>query len=123
MEQQPTTLSDIIRLIQEVLHEHYGVDPNPLLKAVGIDPARAEVSGSRVSRDAVMKLWEIAAAQTGDPSIGLVVGSKVRATTYYALGMGFMTCETLRDSLELLCRYYKVIATVPMDLELKDKGK
>jgi hypothetical protein len=123
MEQQPTTLSDVIRLIQEVLHEHYGVDPNPLLESVGIDPARADVSGSRVLRESVMRLWEVAAAHTGDPSIGLLVGSKVRATTFHALGMAFMTCENLRDSLELLCRYYKVIVTVPMELELKDKGK
>jgi AraC-like DNA-binding protein len=123
MDDQPTTLSDVIRLIQEVLPEHYGVDPAPLFNAVGIDPARAEVSGSRVSREAVMRLWEVAAAQTNDPSIGLVVGSKVRATTFYALGMAFVTCETLRHSLELLCRYYQVIATVPMHLELIDRGK
>ena len=122
LQHQPTTLSDIIRLLQEALHEHYGVDAGPMLEAVGIDPARADVSGSRVSREAVMRLWEIAAAKTGDASIGLVVGSKVRPTTFYALGMAFMTCETLRDSLELLCRYYKVIVTVPMELDLYDKG-
>ena len=122
MEQQPTTLSDVIRLIQESLREHYDLDPEPMFERVGIDTSRADISGSRVSRQALMRLWEIAAEETGDPSIGIVVGSNIRSTTYHALGMAFLTCETLRDSLELLCRYYPVIATVPMELELTDDG-
>ena len=60
----------------------------------------------------------MASAATNDPSVGLVVGSKVRPTTFYALGVAFLTCETLAESLELLCRYYRVIATVPLDLSL-----
>ena len=119
---EPTTLSDVIRLISEVLRQHYGVDPEPLLKAVDIDSSKADVSGSRISRDAVMQLWQLAAAETRDASVGLVVGSKVRVTTFYALGVAFTTCETMADSLALLCRYYKIIATVPMDLELESDG-
>jgi AraC-like DNA-binding protein len=118
MDLEPTTLADVIRLIEEVLHEHYRVDAAPLLRQVGIDPRQIELSGSRLSRDSVMQLWELAATATGDPSIGLVIGSRVRATTFYALGVAFMTGETLSKSLELLCRYYRVIVTVPLQLEL-----
>jgi len=118
MDVEPTTLSDVIRLISEVLHQHYGVEPEPLLEAAGIDSHLADVSGSRVSRDAILRLWELASAATNDPSVGLVVGSKVRPTTFYALGVAFLTCETLAESLELLCRYYRVIATVPLDLNM-----
>ena len=118
MDVEPTTLSDVIRLISEVLRQHYGVDPEPLLEQAGIDSRMAEVSGSRVSREAILRLWELAAAATNDPSVGLVIGSKVRATTFYALGVAFLTCETLAESLELLCRYYRVIATVPLQLSL-----
>lgn len=118
MELEPTTLADVIRLIEEVLHEHYGVEAAPLLRQVGIDPHQIELSGSRLSRDAVMQLWELAATATGDPSVGLAIGSRVRATTFYALGVAFMTSETLAKSLELLCRYYRVIVTVPLQLEL-----
>lgn len=122
METAPTTLSDVLRLIEEVLHEHYGVDPAPLIRAAGIPTDRAELSGARLSRDAVMRLWELAAEATNDPSIGLMVGSKVRSTSFYALGVAFLTCENLAASLELLCRYYRVIATVPMSLELVEAG-
>jgi AraC-like DNA-binding protein len=52
-----------------------------------------------------------------------VIGSKVRATTFYALGVAFLTCETLAESLETLCRYYRVIATVPLELNLKIGAK
>ena len=118
MDIEPTTLADVIRLIEEVLHEHYGIEAAPLLRQVGIDARQTELSGSRLSRDAVMRLWELAATATGDPSIGLTIGSRVRATTFYALGVAFMTSETLAKSLELLCRYYRVIVTVPLQLEL-----
>jgi AraC-like DNA-binding protein len=123
MNSEPTTLSDVIRLIKEVLKQHYGIDPVPLLEVVGIDSERAEVSGSRVPRDAVMHLWDVAVAATNDPSIGLVVGSKIRSTTYYALGLAFMTSDTLLDSLEQLARYIRVIATVPLELTLRESGQ
>jgi len=119
MEVEPTTLSDVVRLIDEVLREHYGIDPLPLLVKAGIDPERIKLSGSRVSRESILRLWELAAAKTNDPSIGLVIGSKVRATSFYALGVAFLTSETLSDSLQLLCRYYRVIVTVPLELDLR----
>jgi AraC-like DNA-binding protein len=119
MDVEPTTLADVIRLIAEVLRQHYDVDPAPLFYRAGIDAHRADVSGSRVSREQIQRLWELAAEATSDPSVGLVIGSKVRATTFYALGVAFLTCETLAVSLETLCRYYRVIATVPLELDLK----
>jgi AraC-like DNA-binding protein len=116
---EPTTLSDVVRLIEEVLQDHYGQEPAPLLRAAGIPVERAQISGSRIQRDAVMRLWELAAEATGDQSIGLVIGSQMRPTSFYALSMAFLTCETLRDSLELICRYYRVIVTVPLQLDLE----
>jgi AraC-like DNA-binding protein len=123
MDVEPTTLSDVTRLISEVLRQHYGVDPEPLLEKAGIESRLADVSGSRVLRESMLKLWELAAAATNDPSVGLVVGSKVRATTFYALGVAFITSEKLADALELLCRYYRVIATVPLELNIKAGAK
>ena len=120
MYSEPTTLSDVVRLIEEVLQDHYGQDPVPLLRAADIPVERTKISGSRVQRDAVMRLWELAAEATGDQSIGLVIGSRIRPTSFYALGMAFLTCETLRDSLELICRYYRVIVTVPLQLDLEE---
>ena len=122
MAEKPTTLSDVIRLIAEVLEQHYGIDPQPLIEESGVDGSRAELSGSRVEREAVMRLWDLASEATGDPSVGLAVGARVRPTTFYALSLGFMTCDNLRASLELLCRYFKVIATVPVELHMSDEA-
>ena len=119
---EPTTLADVLRLIDESLKEHYGVDPRPLREAAGIPEGRSELSGARVPREAVMRLWELAAAATNDPSVGLVIGSKVRSTTFHALGVAFLTCDTLAESLEQLCRYYRVIVTVPLQLSLVESG-
>lgn len=122
LDREPTTLADVLRLIDESLQEHYGVDPRPLMEAAGIPENRSDLSGARLPRDAVMRLWELAAAATNDPSVGLLVGSKVRSTTFYALGVAFLTCDTLAESLEQLCRYYRVIVTVPLHLELVASG-
>jgi AraC-like DNA-binding protein len=119
---EPTTLSDIVRLIEEVLEEHYGVDPVSLMQAAGVAAERAEISGSRVDRAAVMRLWELAAAATGDQSIGLEIGSRIRATTFYALSVAFLTCDTLQDSVDLICRYYRVITNVPLKLDVVAEG-
>ena len=35
--------------------------------------------------------------------------------------MGFLTSDNLRRSLDLLCRYYRIIVTVPLRLTLIDK--
>jgi len=122
METEPTTLAEVVRLIAEVLKQDYGIDPLPLFEQAGIDSRRVEVSGARVSRESVLQLWDLAAAATQDSSIGLVVGTSIRPTSYYALGLTFLTAENLYESLQRLTNYYRVIATVPLKLELVEKG-
>ena len=65
-----------------------------------------------------MDLWDAAAEATGDPCIGLVVGFSVRPTSFHALGYSWLASQTLRESMERLSRYYRVIATVPLQVEL-----
>ena len=120
MELEPTTLSGVVRLIRDVLREDYDLDAGPLIRAAGIDEERAEVVGSRISRHAVMRLWELAIEETGDRNIGLRVGSRVRPTSFHALGIAFLTCDNLRHALEALVFFYRVIVTVPLHLKLTD---
>jgi len=118
---EPTTVSDVAGLIAETLHAHYGMDPQPLFARVGLDAATIATGGSRVPREKILELWKLAEEATDDPAIGLVVGLKVRSTTFHALGFSWLVSRTLYESLERLCRYYKVIATVPLELKLRKK--
>ncbi|MGI9308196.1 MAG: AraC family transcriptional regulator [Gammaproteobacteria bacterium] len=116
---EPTTVSDVAVLIAETLHAHYGVDAEALFAEVGLNAEQIAAGGSRVPREKILELWELAAKVTADPAIGLVVGLKVRPTTFHALGFSWLVSRSLHDSLQRLCRYYKVIATVPLDLQLR----
>ena len=111
-----------MRLIAEVLRDAYDLDPSPLITEAGIDERRLDLSGSRVSRRAVMRLWELAEAATGDYSIGLEVGSRLRPTTYHAMGVAFISADTLLEGLDLMCQYYRIVVTIPLELKLVDEG-
>lgn len=69
-----------------------------------------------------MQLWETAANATGDPCIGLVVGFSLRPTSYHALGYSWIASQTLREAMQRLSRYYRVIASVPLQLNLKSNA-
>jgi len=105
------------------LEKHYDVDSGPLLAEAGIDPKMLDMSGGRLPRPDMLKLWELSVNATGDRSLGLVVGSHIRPTTTYALGMAFMTCQTLAESLALICRYYRIVTTIPDVLEMSETDK
>lgn len=120
MSKEPTTLTSVGQLIAEVLRDHYGVDPEPLFRRVGLDPALMANANARYPRARLMELWDAAADATGDPCIGLVVGFALRPTSYHALGYSWMASQNLHEAMDRLSRYYRVIATVPLQVELSE---
>jgi AraC-like DNA-binding protein len=122
MEKEPTTITSVAQLIAEVLRTHYNVDPDPLFEQVGMDPALLDAPGTRYPRESIMQLWDLAAATTGDPCIGLTVGFKVRTTSFHALSYSWLASHTLLEALQRLARYYRVIATVPLQIEIRESA-
>jgi AraC-like DNA-binding protein len=121
MDKEPTTISSVAQLIAEVLQTHYNVDPIPLLEEAGLDPALLNVPGTRYPRENIMNLWKIAARTTVDPCIGLTVGLKVRTTSFHALSCSWLASQTLLEALQRLARYHRIIATVPLEIEINEK--
>jgi len=122
MTNEPTTLTSVGKLIAEVLRENYGIEPEPLFRKVGLDPALMDNASARYPRSKLMDLWDAAVEATGDPCIGLAVGFSLRPTSYHALGYSWMASQTLREALERLSRYYRVIVTVPLKVELTESA-
>lgn len=120
MNTQPTTIASVPQLIADVLRTHYNTDPDPLFAKAGLDSELLGQTGARYKRANVMQLWDIAAAETGDPCIGVVVGLKVRTTSFHALGFSWLTSCTLLGALKRLARYYRVIATMPLQLDITE---
>lgn len=117
---EPTNLAAITRVIADTLQNHYNYDPVPLFRAVDLDIGRLPVPGARYPFANVQQLWSLAVSATGDSCFGLVVGARFRLTTFHALGFSWLASYTLRDSLKRLCRYHRVISTVPAQVTLTD---
>ena len=92
----------------------------PLLRQAGLNPDLLHSPGSRYPRSGIMQLWTLAAEVTGDPLIGLHIGSTIRSTSYHALGFAWLSSRTLLDALKRLARYYRVIATVPLEISVAE---
>jgi len=122
MYKELTTIASVGQLIAEVLQTHYKVDPEPLFKQAGLDPELLHVPGTRYPRAGIMELWKLAVATTGDPCIGLTVGFNIRATSYHALGFSWLASHTLLEALQRLARYYRVIATVPLQIDIRESA-
>ena len=124
MSTEPTTLTSVGRLIAETLKDHYGVEPEPLFAKVGLDTRLMSDTNARYARAKLMALWQVAADTTGDPCIGLVVGFRVRTTSFHALGYSWLASRTLHGALTRLSRYYRIIVTVPLQVNLNsDQGR
>ena len=91
-------------------YESYGHDSGSLLKDAGINPVVIQNPESRIQIDDYEKLWQAAIAKTGDDCMGLRVVTFLKPMTFHALGIALMAGATIRESLDRLQRYYKVIS-------------
>ena len=86
-----------------------GVDPDPLLKEVGLARADLADPDHRVPYAAVLGLAERAATATGDPGFGLRLGASIDPRDSGLLGFVLLNSPTLLDALANLKRYFAVV--------------
>lgn len=119
---EPTTLASAIRVIADTLEGDYQMPAAPLFQQAGLRFDVPVVAGDRFPTTKVFRLWALATEATGDPAFGLRVGRRIRPASVHALGFSWLACGTLREAMERLCRYYRVISTAIRDLDLVDEG-
>ncbi len=119
----PTVHTNLItgaQLVAETLETQYRKDPREVFMAVGLDYRRLAVPGARYPRSRLVNLWQAAVEYTGDPCFGLAVGARIRPTTLHAIGFSWLSSRNLREAFQRLIRYYHVLSTGPVELELMD---
>jgi AraC-like DNA-binding protein len=116
---EPTTLAAAAKVIAETLEGHYAVDPVGVFADAGLEYGQLSVSEARYPWSSMQRLWTRAVEVTEDPCLGLYVGRHIRPTSFHALGFSWLSSESLLGSLERLCRYYRVISTVPVELSIQ----
>jgi AraC-like DNA-binding protein len=117
---EPTTLAMTTNVLATALRGEYGIDPEPVFRAAGIDLKRTHAPQSRYPLSAMKKLWAAAVAATGDETIGLRTGWHITPAHYYALGFSWLASDTLLGALLRVKRYMRVVSTASVELEIRE---
>lgn len=83
-----------------------GGDAEALIRDSGVDREALYEMDGRVDSEALVKLWELAAARSGDPFFGLHAGERfVTGRSIHIVGYAARNCETLGDCYERTVRF------------------
>jgi hypothetical protein len=103
-----TTLTSWALLIWKVLQDS-GYDPHSVFKQVGLDPAKLGDGNARYKLEDMTKLWDLAVKETRNPCFGVEAGKRWAPTTFHALGFAWLASHSLRDALQRLVRYSRIV--------------
>ncbi len=86
-----------------------GLDPNRMLRRVGLDPAVLNNPDSRISVAVVAALLEASAEQSGCISFGLRMAESRQLSDFGAISLLLKHQRTLRDILAIIARYRQLL--------------
>lgn len=101
-----------------------GADERALLAASGIDPVALLDLEGRVPGEQHGRLWAAAVSETGDPDLGLRLGSQSRPINVSLVGYVATSAPTLGDAYRALTRYFTLFSEgVDLRLEAGASGR
>lgn len=103
-----TTLASWARAIRAALQDA-GIDWVPLFHTAGIDPDCLADPDARIPLSQTTRLWAAVVAATGDEAFGLRVARHVNQTTFHALTVTTLVSDSLRDAMQRMSRYGRVV--------------
>lgn len=109
----------IVRPLLEVV-AGYGVTSEQLLSSASFDPARLDDLDGRLQISELDRLQEAALALTGDPALGIHMGERASAPAYDIVGYIGTHASTLRECIENLLRYSRIMSDLVPVLEESD---
>ncbi len=98
--------------------ETYGLDPRALFERAGLDPDSLEDPLARYPYRDVRKVWELSIEETGDPCFALIAARQWHPSNFHALGYAWLASRSLKEALQRLIRYFRVVTTDPEELSL-----
>ena len=98
-------LQPLLRLL-----ESKGISSRELLGSLGLDAPSVTSATQRISIKHFDQLLEQAARLLDDQAIGLAAGQRLEMPSFYLLGFLISSCQTGREGLAVLRRYYALIS-------------
>src|SRR5262245_39316392 len=97
-----------VRGLLEELDQH-GIERRAFLAAAGFEERRVDAAESRITLEEYDRLHELALDVTGDEALGLHLGERASSATYNLVGHLVEHATTLRQGIEALLRFHKLI--------------
>jgi AraC-like DNA-binding protein len=107
---QHSTLVSIVALVVDAL-ESYGLAFRPIFEEAGLDAGNVYDSSGRIPSIKVKRLWELSVQYSGDPCFGLTYAAYIQPSTLHGLGLSWIASHTLKDGLERLVRFQRILTT------------
>lgn len=105
-----TVLASIARILGRLANAR-GIDGDALLRSAGLDPALTAHLDGRYAFDGIAAAWIEMASRVGEPAIGLEAGQHYRPLDLQALGVAFLSSDTLLTALHRVDRYERLLNT------------
>jgi AraC-like DNA-binding protein len=86
-----------------------GLDPDELLRHVGVDRRALDEPDARVPFRHLVALYELAAERARDEAFGLRVGAATDPSMFDVLGHATLACPTLGAAIDTVARYLRVL--------------
>jgi len=116
----PSTPAQYILILIDMV-ESQGCDRDRLLAGTSLAGTGLDGIGARVSDQDFRMLVANARALTGDPALGLKLGLRLHLSAHAVLGQAFMTCRDLGQVMDLLLKYYHLLAS-NLEIEYSEDG-
>lgn len=106
-----TTLATAVAVLKQTI-ESYGLDFDAISLNAGIQPSDIYQQGHRIPVKKIQQVWKTAFYETKDEAFGLTYASYFQPAVLHGLGLAWLTSSTLKDSLQRLIRYQRVLSTL-----------
>jgi AraC-like DNA-binding protein len=97
----------------------YQIDPKLVFARAGIE--RSDDPDARLSVARTRAFWREAVKATNDPCVGFAMGQAIVPANLHAVGYGVLASRTLRDGLDRLDRFDRMVST-GWDLRVREVG-
>jgi AraC-like DNA-binding protein len=111
----------LIRALTDAV-EATGVDRNQWLRAAGFDAQRLDDTNGRVEVDEYVRLQAVAIEVSGDPALGLRMGSAANPASFDVMGHVTAHASTLRHCFDTIMRFSGILDDDGMHWTLEEQG-
>jgi AraC-like DNA-binding protein len=117
----PSTPAQYILILIDMVEEQC-CNRDELLAGTTLASTGIDSIGARVGDEDFWTLVTNARRLTQDPALGLKLGQRLNLSAHAILGQAFMTCRDLGQVMDLLLKYYHLLAS-NLELEFTEDGE